>query len=98
MIQNQKKPSIQGLWGELKQRTSSIPLIELLIDSLATGQTDDNIFNSIPIDPDLDDSGRPTGESIQSYLTLVGQLQWPVTPRRFVTHAEVNSLYKVRLT
>ena len=67
-----KEPSIQGLWGELQQRTSSIPLIELLIDLLATGQIEDNIFNSIPIDPDLDDSEKPTGESIQSYLTSVG--------------------------
>ena len=34
-----KEFSIQGLWGELQQVTPSIPLIELLIDSLATGQT-----------------------------------------------------------
>ena len=40
---NPKEPSIQGLWGELQQRKSSIPLIELLIDSLATGQTEDTI-------------------------------------------------------
>ena len=38
--------SIQGLWGELHHRTSSIPLIWLLTDSLATGQTGDHIFNS----------------------------------------------------
>ena len=30
--------SIQGLWGELQHRTSSIPLIGLQPDSLATGQ------------------------------------------------------------
>ena len=29
---------IQGLWGELQHRTSSIPLIGLQTDSLATGQ------------------------------------------------------------
>ena len=66
----------QELWGELQQKMSSICLIELLIDSLATGQTEDNIFNSIPIDPDLDDYEQLTGESIQSHLTLVCQLQW----------------------
>ena len=31
--------SIQGLWGELQCRTSSISLIGLQTDSLATGQT-----------------------------------------------------------
>ena len=30
---------IQGLWGELQHRTSSIPLIGLQTDSLSTGQT-----------------------------------------------------------
>ena len=70
-----KESNIQGLWGELQQRTSSIPLIDILIDSLATGQTEDNIVNSIPIGPDLDDYEQLTGESIQSYLTILGQLQ-----------------------
>ena len=39
-IDNDAKPkesSIQGLWGELQQRTYSTPLIELLIDPLANG-------------------------------------------------------------
>ena len=36
--------SIQGLWGELQHRTSSIPLIGLQTDSLATGQTGDDVF------------------------------------------------------
>ena len=62
--------------GELQHRTPSIPLIELLIDSLATGQTGDDIFNSTPIKPDLDDPEQLIGQSIQSFLTLVGQLQW----------------------
>ena len=48
--------SIQGLWGELQHRTSSIPLIGLQTDSLATGQTGDDVFNSIPINPDVDDT------------------------------------------
>ena len=51
--------------------TTSIPLIGLQTDSLATGQTGDDIFNSIPINPDLDDPEQLTGESIQSFLTLV---------------------------
>ena len=56
--------SIQGLWGELQHRTSSIPLIGLQTDSLATGQTGDDIFNSTPINPDLGDPEQLTGESI----------------------------------
>ena len=47
----QKESSIEGLWVELEQRTSSI---SILIDSLTAGQTEDIIFNSIPIDADLD--------------------------------------------
>ena len=38
---NPKEIFIQGLWRELQQRTSSTPLIGLLIDFLATGQTED---------------------------------------------------------
>ena len=57
--------SIQGLWGELQHRTSSIPLIGLQTDSLATRQTGDDIFNPTPINPDLDDPEQLTGESIQ---------------------------------
>ena len=48
--------SIQGLWGELQHGTPSIPLIGIQTDSLATGQTGDDIFNSTPIYPDLDDA------------------------------------------
>ena len=59
--------SIQGLWGERQHRTSSIPLIGLQTDSLATGQTGDDVFNSIPINPDVDDPEQLTGESIQSF-------------------------------
>ena len=64
------KSSIQGLWGELQHRTSSIPLIGLQTDSLAAGQTGDDIFNSTPINPDLDDHEQLTGESIQSFTHL----------------------------
>ena len=75
MMQNPNESSIQGLWGELQHRTSSIPLFGLQTDSLATGQTGDDSFNSTPINPDLNDSEQLTGESIQSFLTLVVQLQ-----------------------
>ena len=46
----------QGLWGELQQSISSTPPIEYMIDSLSTGLTEDDTFNSKPFDPDLDDS------------------------------------------
>ena len=53
--------SIQGLWGELQHRTSSIPLIGIQNDSLAIGQTGDDIFSPTPINPDLDDPEQLTG-------------------------------------
>ena len=56
-----KKSSIQGLWGELQHRTTSIPLIGIQTDSLATGQTGDDIFNWTPINPDLDDPEHLSG-------------------------------------
>ena len=87
--------SIQGLWGELQHRTSSIPLIGIQTDSLATGQTGDDIFSSTPINPDLDDPEQLTGESIQYFLTLVIQLQWLVVLGRLVTHAQVTTLPKL---
>ena len=82
--------SIQGLWGELQHRTSSIPLIGIQTDSLAIGQTGDDVFNSIPINPDVDNPEQLTGESIQSFLTFVVQLQWLVAVGRLVTHAQVT--------
>ena len=90
--------SIQGLWGELLHRTFSIPLIGLQTDSLATGQTGDYIFNSTSINPDLDDPEQLTGETIQSFLILVVQLQWLVAQGRIVTHAQVTTLSKLMLT
>ena len=87
--------SIQGLWGELQHRTSSVPLIGLQTDSLATGQTGDDVFNSIPFNPDVDGPEQLTGESIQSFLTLVVQLQWLVALGRLVTHAQVTTLPKL---
>ena len=87
--------SIQGLWGELQHITPYIPLIGLQTDSLATGQTGDDICSSTPNNPDLDDSEQLTGESIQSFLTLVVQLQWLVALGRLVTHAQVTTLSKL---
>ena len=65
---------------------------------MATGQTIENIFNSTPINPYLDDPEHLTGESIQSFLTLVVQPQWLVALGRLVTHAQVTTLSKLKLT
>ena len=65
---------------------------------MATGQTGDDIFNSIPINPDLHGLEQLTGESIQSFLTLGVQLQWLVALGRLVTYAQVTILSKVKLT
>ena len=45
--------------------------------------------------PDADDPEQLTGESIQSFLTFVAQLQWLVTLGRLVTHAQVTTLSKL---
>ena len=67
-------------------------------DSLDTGQTEDDVFNSIPIDPELDDSEQLTGEASQPCLTLVHQLQWLVTLGRLAIHAQVTTLSRFRST
>ena len=93
-----KEYFIQGLWGELQQRISSTPPTEYMIDSLDSGQTKDDTFNSKPIDPELDDSEQLTGKSIHPYLTLVGQLQCLVTLGRLPIHAQVMTLSRFRPT
>ena len=45
--------------------------------------------------PDADDPEQLTGESIQSFLTFLVQLQWLVTLGRLVTHAQVPTLSKL---
>ena len=45
--------------------------------------------------PDADDPEQLTGESIQSFLTFVVQLQWLVTLGRLVTHAQATTLSKL---
>ena len=89
---------IQELWGELQQTTSSNPLIGHMTDLLDTGQTEDDKFNPKPIDPELDDPEQLTGESIQPFLSLAGQLHWLVTLGRLVTHAQVTTLPIFRST
>ena len=46
-------------------------------------------------DPDADDPEQLTGESIQSFLTFVVQLQWLVALGRLVTHAQTTTLSKL---
>ena len=45
--------------------------------------------------PDADDPEQLTGESIQSFLTFVVQLQWLVALGRLVTHTQVTTLSKL---
>ena len=77
---------------------SSTPLIEHMTDSLDTGQTEDDAFNPKPIDPELDDSEQLTGEFIQPYLSLVGQLHWLVTLGRLIIHGQPTTLPMFKLT
>ena len=46
--------------------------------------------------PELDDTELLTGESIQDYLTMIGQLQWLVTLRRFDIYTQVTTLSRFR--
>ena len=92
-----KEYFIQGLWGELQQSISYTLLIGYLTDSSYAGKIKDDAFNPKP-DPELDDSEQPTGKVIQSYLSLIGQLQWLVTLGRLVIHAQVTTLPIFRST
>ena len=65
-------------------------------DSLDTAQTEDDAFNSKPIDPELDDSELLAGESNQHYLTMISQLQWLVTLERFGIHGQVTNMFRFR--
>ena len=46
--------------------------------------------------PELDDTDLLTGEPIQHYLTMIGQLQWLVTLGRFNIHAQVTTMSRFR--
>ena len=69
-----------------------------MIDSLDTSQSEDDMFNPKLIDTELDDPEQVTGESLQPYLSLVGQLHWLVTLGKLVTHAQVSTLPMFRST
>ena len=70
-----------------------------MTDSLDTGQTESDAFSPKLVNPELDDSEQLTGEYIQPYLSLVGQLQWlrtswetchPCTTH-YNAHVQINS-------
>ena len=46
--------------------------------------------------PELDDTELLNGESIQHYLTMIGQLQWLVTLGRLDIHTQVTTLSRFR--
>ena len=46
--------------------------------------------------PELDGTELLTGEPIQHYLTMIGQLQWLVTLGRFDIHAQVTTMPRFR--
>ena len=46
--------------------------------------------------PELDDSELLKGDSIQHYLTMIGQLQWLVTLGRFDIHVQVTTMSRLR--
>ena len=46
--------------------------------------------------PELDDTQLLTGECLQHYLTMIGQLLWLVTLGRFDIHAQVNTMSRFR--
>ena len=46
--------------------------------------------------PELDDSELLNGDSIQHYITMIGQLQWLVTQGRFDIHAHVTTMSRFR--
>ena len=46
--------------------------------------------------PELDDTELLTGESIQHYLTMIGQLQWLVTLGTFDIHAQISTMSRFR--
>ena len=97
MMQSQMNPLSKD-YGENYNIEHPPFLTGLQTDSLATGQTGDDIFNSTPNNPDLDDPEQLTGESIQSFLNLVGQLQWLMILGRLVTHAQATTMSKLKLT
>ena len=75
--------------------------IDRLVDSYHSMFKQDPPNNMrMPLDkndhPELDDTELLTGESIQHYLTMIGQLQWLVTLGRFDIHAQVTTMSRFR--
>ena len=75
--------------------------IDRLIDSYhSMFKQDPPKYMRTPLDkndlPELDDTELLTGEAIQHYLTMIGQLQWLVTQGRFDIHAQVTTMSRFR--
>ena len=65
------------------------------LDDLSPNHVNESLLSEVDWgahNPDADDPEQLTGESIQSFLTFVVQLQWLVTLGRLVTHAQVTTL------
>ena len=68
------------------------------LDDLNPNHVNESLISEVdwgPHNPDADDLEQLTGESIQSFLTFVVQLQWLVALGRLVTHAQVTTLSKL---
>ena len=68
------------------------------LDDLSPNHVNESLLSEVDWgahNPDADDPEQLTGESIQSFLTFVVQLQWLVTLGRLVTHAQVTTLSKL---
>ena len=68
------------------------------LDDLTPNHVNESLISEVDWgahNPDADDLEQLTGESIQSFLTFVVQLQWLVALGRLVTHAQVTTLSKL---
>ena len=68
------------------------------LDDLNPNHVNESLISAVDWgahNPDADDLEQLTGESIQSFLTFVVQLQWLVALGRLVTHAQVTNLSKL---
>ena len=68
------------------------------LDDLNPNHVNESLLSEVDCrahNPDADDPEQLTGESIQSFLTFVVQLQWLVTLGRLVTHTQVTTLSKL---
>ena len=68
------------------------------LDDLNPNHVNESLISEVDwgaYNSDADDLEQLTGESIQSFLTFVVQLQWLVALGRLVTHAQVTTLSKL---